>query len=72
MKYLQNYVWTHGKVLGVLPHGAVKYSVDELCVVMDEDCMDKREKTGEDYKYLILQPDCKLYSQWDDPASLIF
>lgn len=72
MKHLQNYVWSHGKVLGVLPHGAVKYSVDGLCVVMDEDCMDKREKTGEDYKYLILQPDCKLYSQWDDPASLIF
>lgn len=23
-------------------------------------------------KYLILQSDCKLYSQWDDPASLIF
>lgn len=70
--HLQNYVWSHGKVLGVLPHGAVKYSVDGLCVVMDEDCMDKKEKTGEDYKYLILQPDCKLYSQWDDPASLIF
>lgn len=72
MAHLQNYVWSHGKVLGVLPHGAVKYSVDGLCVVMDEDCMDKKEKTGEDYKYLILQPDCKLYSQWDDPASLIF
>lgn len=72
MAHLQNYVWSHGKVLGVLPHGAVKYSVDGLCVVMDEDCMDKAEKTNEDYKYLILQPDCKLYSQWDDPASLIF
>lgn len=24
------------------------------------------------YKYLILQPNCKLYSRWDDPASLIF
>lgn len=70
--WLQKYVRTHGKVLGVLPHGAVKYSLDGLCVVIDGDCMDKAEKTDEDYKYLILQPDCKLYSQWDDPASLIF
>lgn len=39
--------------------------------------MGKRDctKTGdieENYKYLILRPDCKLYSAWDDPASLIF
>lgn len=69
---LKKYVTTNGVVLGVLPHGAVKYSVDGLCVVVDDDCMDKTEKTGDDYKYLILQPDCKLYSQWDDPASLVF
>ena len=30
------------------------------------------ENTEENYKYLILRPDCKLYSAWDDPASLIF
>ena len=69
---LLNYVRATGSVLGVLPHGAVKYSLDGMCVVIDSDCMDKAEKTNEDYKYLILQPDCKLYSQWDDPASLIF
>lgn len=69
---LLSYVRENGSVLGVLPHGAVKYSLDDLCVVIDADCMDKTEKTGEDYKYLILQPDCKLYSQWDDPASLVF
>lgn len=69
---IREYVRDHGRVLGVLPHGSVKYSLDGLCVVMDEDCMDKGVKTDEDYKYLILQPDCKLYSQWDDPSSLIF
>lgn len=69
---LQKYVQDNGRVLGVLPHGATKYSVDGLCVVIDTDCMDKVEKIDEDYKYLILQPDCKLYSQWDDPSSLIF
>lgn len=69
---IRSYITENGRVLGVLPHGAVKYSLDRLCVVIDGDCMDKAEKTGEDYKYLILQPDCKLYSAWDDPASLIF
>lgn len=69
---LQNYVRENGSVLGVLPHGATKYSVDGLCVVIDSDCMDKAEKNDEDYKYLVLQPNCKLYSTWDDPASLIF
>lgn len=69
---IQDYIKKNGRILGILPHGAVKYSLDGLCVVIDADCMDKAEKTGEDYKYLILQPDCKLYSQWDDKASLIF
>lgn len=44
----------------------------DYLVVIDADCMDKSEKLDEDYKYLILQPDCKLYSQWDDKSSLIF
>ena len=43
----------------------------------ENDHMGKRdctaeENTEENYKYLILRPDCKLYSAWDDPASLIF
>lgn len=69
---LFKYIQEHGKVLGALPHGAIKYSVDGMCIVIDVDCMDKAEKTEEDYKYLILRPNCKLYSQWDDPSSLIF
>lgn len=69
---LTEYVTTSGKVLGVLPHGAVKYSLDDMSIVIDKDCMDKTKKDEENYKYLILQPNCKLYSQWDDPASLIF
>lgn len=69
---IHKYIQENGKTLGTLPHGAVKYSIDGLCVVVDEDCMDKKEKAGEDYKYLVLQPNCKLYSQWDDKSSLIF
>lgn len=69
---IQNYIKNTGKTLGVLPHGSIKYSIDGLSTVVDTDCMDKGEKVDENYKYLILQPNCKLYSQWDDPASLIF
>ena len=69
---LKEYVTTNGRVLSVLPHGAVRYSLHGMSVVIDSDCMDTAEKTDEDYKYLVLQPNCKLYSLWDDPASLIF
>lgn len=72
---LNNYVLLNGKKLGMLPYGATKYSLHGMSVVVDADCMAKSEEkkdSGENYKYLILRPDCKLYSQWDDPASLIF
>ena len=72
VRNITNHVIGNGTRLGMLPHGAMKYSLGGMCVVIDEDCMDKAEKITDDYKYLILKPDCKLYSQWDDPASLIF
>lgn len=61
---------TGGIPLEKLPYGRIKYSYEGMSVVIDDDCMSK--KSIEDYKYLILQPDCKLYSRWDDTASLIF
>jgi hypothetical protein len=41
-----------------------------MSVIMDEDCMAKAN--NEDFKYLIIRPNGKLYGSWDDPASLIF
>lgn len=76
VRALENYVLANGRLLGTLPYGARKYSVHGMSVVTDADCMakddDKKVLPGEHYKYLILQPNAKLYSQWDDPASLIF
>lgn len=70
---LSSYVRENGTVLGVLPYGATKYALRGMSVVIDDDCMAQREKdASENYKYLILRPDCKLYSQWEDKASLIF
>jgi hypothetical protein len=41
-----------------------------MAVVFDKDCMAKGSM--EDFKYLVVRPNGKLYSSWDDPASLIF
>ena len=65
-----NYVKICGKPLERLPYGNIKYSVDGAGVVADGDCMAK-ENVNE-IRYLILRPDCHLYTRWDDPASIIF
>jgi len=67
---IREYITTNGRALNRLPFGAIKYSVEGISCVLDADCM-HREVT-EDLKYLVLQPDCKLYSHWSDVGSLIF
>lgn len=71
IKEINNFIKTYGTVLGKLPYGATKYSYNDMSIVLDDDCMGKRND-NDAYKYLILRPDCKLYSSWDDKASLIF
>lgn len=58
-------------VIRVLEYGQKVYDINGMSVVYDGDCMAKESHTDE-LKYLILRPDCKLYSQWDSKASLIF
>lgn len=65
-----NYVKICGKPLERLPYGNIKYSVDGIGVVADGDCMAKDNLN--EIRYLILRPDCHLYTRWDDPASIIF
>lgn len=67
---IHNYIANNGTILGKLDFGAIKYSVHNMSTVLDDDCMSQVAK--EEYKYLILRPNCKLYSRWEDPASLIF
>jgi hypothetical protein len=69
-EYAKIYIKCVGNCLGKLPYGAWKYSVSGVSTVIDEDCMSKEAK--EDLKYLVLRPNCKLYSRWDDKGSLIF
>lgn len=67
---IKSFITERGTILGRLAFGAVKYGIFDMSTVIDDDCMSQTPK--EEYKYLILRPNCKLYSRWDDPASLIF
>jgi len=67
---INEYIQTKGRKLEVLPFGAVRYSVDGISTVIDSDCMNVATK--ESIKYLILRPDCKLYTKWDDEGSILF
>lgn len=69
---LKSYVKTHGTLLGKLPYGASKYALDGMSVVFDDDSMGKDPADADTFKYLVLRPDCKLYSSWDDKGSLVF
>lgn len=67
---IRQYIGQAGRPLERLEFGAVKYSVRGMSVVYDSDCMSVSVK--EELKYLILRENCKLYSHWDDKASLVF
>jgi len=64
-KYIQEF-----DPLYMLPFGATVYSVNEMSVVLDSDCMSKN--SIDSFKYLIIREDGKLYCRWDDKGSLIF
>lgn len=67
---LKDYVRMNGRQLQKLTFGAWKYSICGLSTVVDDDCM--ATATQDVLKYAILRRNCKLYSDWADPASLIF
>lgn len=70
-KQLNQYIQEYGKQLNRLSFGAMRYSINGMSTVVDEDCMAK-DGDKENLRHLILRRNCRLYSEWDDPASLIF
>jgi len=66
----KKYIRDEGVPLEVLSFGATRYAVNGMSVVLDDDCMSTEAKRS--LKYLILRPNCRLYSHWDTPGSLIF
>lgn len=67
---LRKYITSTGRTLEQLPFGAMRYSVKSISTVVDSDCMS--QKVAETIRYVILRPDCKLYTKWDDKGSLLF
>ena len=66
LEYLEQFPIT-GKTM----YGADVRDINGMSVIFDRDCMGKNPETDVK-KYLILRPNCKLYSQWDSKASLVF
>jgi molybdenum cofactor biosynthesis enzyme MoaA len=67
---IDEYIRKNGRALEKLSFGAIRYSVNEMSVVLDDDCMS--ESVKDTMKFMILRPNAKLYSKWDDKGSLIF
>ncbi len=67
---LYDYIQGQGRKLEILPFGATRYSLHDMSVVVDADCMSTEFK--QTMKYLILRADCRLYTKWDDKGSLLF
>lgn len=65
-----NAVVDHMPVIDRLEFGREKRVIDDMSIVVDNDCMSTQ--TEEVAKYLILRPNAKLYSRWDTKGSLIF
>jgi hypothetical protein len=59
-----------GRMLEVLPFGAIRYSYKGMSLVVDDDCMNVEAKPV--MKYLVLRPNCKCYTRWNDEGSILF
>ena len=67
---MKMYEDANGKLLYQLPFGAFVYSIKNMSVVLDDNCMGKEDSIS--LKFVILRENGKLYSQWDDSGSLLF
>ena len=68
---LSDYIKKRGNYIDTLEYGQERYSLNEMSIVVDDDCMAKKKNVNA-AKYLILRTDCHLYSKWDDKGSLVF
>ena len=67
---INKYIKNNGQKLELLPFGAMRYAVRDISTVVDDDCMNTEIK--DTLKYLVLRPDCKLYTKWDSKGSILF
>lgn len=67
---LDNYIKCNGIKLETVSFGAVRYAIQGMSILVDSDCMNQHP--SDDVRYLILRPNCKLYTKWNEPGSLLF
>ena len=67
---LRQYIQQNGRFLERLEYGPRRYSIKNMSIVVDDDCMSEEAK--EVLKFTILRPDARLYTKWDDKGSLLF
>ena len=65
---INDFIINTGRELEPLSFGAKRYSVNGISAVVDGNCMDYEDSV----RYMILQPNCKLYTKWQDSGSLVF
>lgn len=70
MKEIREYILEKGAELETLPFGAKRYAIHDISTVIDDDCMNTVSRNV--LKYLILRPNCKLYSRWDQKGAIMF
>ena len=66
----KDYIKEFGRQLELLDFGQMRYSLNNISLVIDDDCMSVKAKSA--LKYLVLRENCKLYTKWDDKGSLLF
>jgi hypothetical protein len=68
---IKEFIRERGRPLERLPYGAMRFSVMGMSTVLDDDCMSTKADAPAT-RYLILRPDCRLYTKWDDKGSKLF
>lgn len=69
-KALDMYIKENGTALEPVSFGAMRYDVEGISTILDNDCMST--KTQDEVRYLVLRPNCRLYTKWSTPGSLLF
>jgi hypothetical protein len=65
-----NYIRAWGEPLEKVSFGATRYDVDGISTLIDEDCMS--QSINEEVRYMVLRPDCHLYTKWGSKGSILF
>jgi coproporphyrinogen III oxidase-like Fe-S oxidoreductase len=71
-KSFEKYIVANGTKLEALPFGLVKYAVDGMSSVLDDDCCHLAYKDTTAVKSGIIRENVKLYTRWYETGSLIF